>query len=188
MKRQRGAAPSQRHGSIKRDQATRQMILRLLMLGWSQERIAKKLHRSARQVRYIESRPSFVAEFEALQREYFRGVDQQMRRLLKSANLTIKRLMKHKDWRARAWAVEQTMRVHGRYLDRLDLTGSLTHTVEGQVDHRHAHVVGYIPPEQMTPEVSTKVRELLALTRPKPPGNDKLLGMNGNGHDEDKPR
>jgi hypothetical protein len=144
---------------LRRD-AQRQMIARLLMMGWGIERIARKLHVTSRAVRYHISTPDFETLFTRLQREHLARVDRQMNALLPGAVDTLEKLLKHPDWKARDAAISHILRIHGKYLDRIDLTGQLDHT--GSVRHVQAELVDETP---WTDEMRTKARELLALQR-----------------------
>src|SRR6267378_7998319 len=63
----------------------RQVIARFVLLGWDAERIARKLGRSARAIRYAISTPEFETDFQRLQKEQFKAVDRQMGALLGAA-------------------------------------------------------------------------------------------------------
>lgn len=151
-----------------RNETQRQVIARLLLLGWTAERIARKLHRTSRAIRYAISTPEFQTLYADLQRDHLRHVDRQMSALLLGAVEALMRLLKHPDWRAREAAVEKVLRVHGRYIEKLDISGSLTHG--GTIQHAHDHqgrftgeiLTGEI---ELSDEMRVKARELLEMAR-----------------------
>jgi hypothetical protein len=139
--------------------ATRERIARLLLLGWTGERIAERLNCSTRQVRYAVATPEFQTLFDHLQKEHFKALDQKMHRLLHGAVTALHRQLKHPDWRARDAAIEKVLRVHGRYVEKLDLTG--------QVDHQHRF--GVLPEAVMTDEMRHRAARSLGVRIPRPP-------------------
>jgi hypothetical protein len=79
--------------------------------------------------------------------------------LLNGAVDGLERLLKHHDWRARDAAISHILRIHVKYIDRVDLTGSLEHS--GNVRHVHAELME----GPMSDEMRAKARELLALQK-----------------------
>ena len=116
-----------------RYERNRQLIARWLLLGSSCERIAKRLHVTARTVRYQITTPAFQELYATLQREHFERLDRKMGGLLMGAVKTLNKMLKDPDWKARDAAVEKILKMHGRFVERLDLTGSLDHT--GAIAH-----------------------------------------------------
>ena len=147
-----------------RNETQRQVIARLLLLGWTAERIARKLHRTSRMIRYAISTAEFQTLYADLQREHLGRVDRQMSALLLGAVEALMRMLKNPDWRARDAAIEKVLRVHGRYVEKYDISGSLTHRYEH--DHQ-GRFTGEILEGQieMSEEVRTKARELLEMAR-----------------------
>jgi hypothetical protein len=171
------------HDLSLRHQHEHQVIARLMLLGWTINRIARQLHRTPRAIRYTIATPVFRSRFDELQREFFAGLDRRTTHLLQVAILTLQRMLRHPDWRARATAIDHVLHLHGRYVDSIDL--------RGRVQHAHAHThepslvrFGELPVEAMTDEMKTKMRELLALVRqgqerrPLPAG---MIAPNANG-------
>jgi hypothetical protein len=146
-----------------RSNAQRELIARLLLLGWTSERIARHLRCSARAVRYCVSREEFQALFAEYQRDYFKRLDHKMSRLLRLAVDQLAKQLKHPDWRARDAAIEKVLRVHGRYIEKFDLIGTLDHT--GHVRQVHQHQLAIAP--SMTDEQRTLARQLLESMRGK---------------------
>jgi len=147
-----------------RHEAHRQLVARLLFLGWSGERIARKLHCTVRSVRHCIATPEFQSVFADYQREQLATVDHRMAALLGEAISTLDRLLKHPDWRAKDAAIEKILRIHGRYIEKLDLVG--------RVEHQHTVATpsggvlfGELPEALMIAETRGKVRELLMLLR-----------------------
>src|SRR5262245_51325498 len=158
-----------------RTETQRQLIARLLLLGCTAEQIARKLGRTSRAIRYLISKPEFEPLFAALQQEQLKILDRKMSSLLHAALKALAKMLKHPDWRAREAAAEKILRMHARFVERIDVTGRLDHT--GQVVHQHQ--LGVIPPGQMTDEQRVLARRLLQTTKPTrqlPP-----IFTNGNG-------
>ena len=153
-----------------RHEAHRQLVARLLFLGWSGERIARKLHCTVRSVRHCIATPEFRTVFADYQREQLATVDHRMGALLGEAISTLDRLLKHPDWRAKDAAIEKILRIHGKYLERLDLVG--------RVDHHHH--TGSAPEIVMSEETRAQLREALTLWRQHQPRTlPSLVTRNG---------
>jgi hypothetical protein len=135
--------------------AQRQLIARLLLLGWTAERIGKRLGCTARAVRYTISKPKFQELFERLQEEQLKALDHKMSRLLHRAARTLERQLRDRDWRCRASAIETIVKMHGRYIEKRDVSSTVDHT--GHVGHVHHHQLEPI----MTDEQRALARELL---------------------------
>src|SRR5262245_37480183 len=133
----------------------RQRIVRLLWMGWTASQIADRLGCSVRQVQYLMNTPKFQADFDAYQKAQFKLLDHRLRSMLDTAVLTLLRLLRHPDWRARDAAIEKVLKIHGRYIDRLDI-------VE-RVDHPASDELTLDSP--MSDEMRFHVRELLRLQR-----------------------
>jgi hypothetical protein len=82
-----------------------------------------------------------------------------MSALLQGAVEALERMLRNKDWKARDSAISHILRIHGKYIDRVDLTGQLDHT--GSVRHVHAELVE----GSMSDEMRAKAMELLKLQR-----------------------
>ena len=65
------------------------------------------------------------------------------------------RLLRHPDWRARDAAIEKVLKIHGRYIDRLDIVERVDQTPSNQLTFDRP----------MTAEMRTHARELLRLYR-----------------------
>ena len=140
-----------------RYETQRQWIARLLLLGWTAEQIARHVGRTPRAIRYAISTPEFQTLYAQLQREQLKVLDRRMSRLLLAAVKALARMLKHSDCRARDAATEKILRMHAKYVERIDLTGTLDHT--GQVSH--VHQLGLGPMDDMTDEQRTLARQLL---------------------------
>jgi hypothetical protein len=148
-----------------RVETQRQVIARLLLLGWTAERIARKLHCTSRAVRYAISTDEFQTVYAELKRDHLSRVDRQMSALLLGAVDALGRLLKHQDWRARDAALQHILRIHGKYIDKIDITSQVDHS--GRIQHAHDHLGRFmgLPEGPMTDELRVKTRELLAAVR-----------------------
>jgi hypothetical protein len=142
-----------------RRQTQRETIARLLLLGWTAERVARRMGVTARAIRYHLATPEFEVLYAKLHGEYLQRVDRQMSALLGGAVEALEKILKHPDWRAKDAAVEKILRVHGKYVEKFDITGTLEHTGPAQL--RQVELV----PEGMSDEMCQKARELLAMQR-----------------------
>jgi len=84
-----------------RRQTQRETIARLLLMGWTAERVARRMGVTARAIRYHISTPEFEALYAKLQREHLGRVGRQLGSLLNGAVDALERLLKNTDWRAR---------------------------------------------------------------------------------------
>jgi hypothetical protein len=98
-----------------------------------------------------------------LEQDYFSALDRKIKTTLDLGVNALIRQLKHSDWRARDAAVEKIFRLHGRYIDRIDVRGSLNYS--GQVHHQHEHQLRLDEDVLMTDEMRQKATELLKLTR-----------------------
>jgi hypothetical protein len=142
-----------------RYETQRQTIARLLLLGWTAERVARKMGCTARAIRYHISTPEFEALYGKLQREYLQRVDRKLGSLLNGAVDALERMLRHKDWKARDAALQHIFKIHGKYVERFDITGTLD--PRGQVRHVEAELVE----GPMSDEMRAKATELLQLQR-----------------------
>jgi hypothetical protein len=156
MKRKRRNPRNLRH------ETQHQLIARLLLLGWTGERIARRVGRSSRAVRYTISTPRFLELFDRLQQEQLKSLDRKMSRLLHSAVKELAKRLKHKDWRARDAAAEKILRMHAKFVERIDITGSVDH--KGAIGHAHQHQLAMGP--DWTEEQRTVARLLLQSMKP----------------------
>jgi len=143
-----------------RRQTQRETIARLLLLGMTAERVARKMGVTARAIRYHVSTPEFEVLYAKLQGEYLQRIDRKLGSLLNGAVDTLEKLLKHSDWRARDAAIQHIFKIHGRYIDKIDVTGNLDHS--GRIHHVQAELVDETP---WTDEMRDKARELLRLQR-----------------------
>jgi hypothetical protein len=141
-----------------RRETQQRVIATFLLLGWSVARIARKLHCSDRAIRWRMDQEEFQKLFDGLQREHFQRVHRKLGSLLHGAVDTLERLLKHSDWRARNAALEHIFKIHGKYVERFDITGQLEHV---------RPVVGELVDDQppWSDEMRDKARELLRLQR-----------------------
>ena len=145
-------------------QHRRELICRLLLVGSTAEAIAKRLHVSSRTIRDVVASATFQRRFAELQREYLTVVDRRIARLLHRALKALVRLLKRPDWRAVDAAIDKVLRLHAKYVERIDITGSactLTHP---------GHPLQQ-PLDDMSPEQRLLAREFLksfrTATRPR---------------------
>ena len=147
-----------------RYETQRQVIARLLLLGWSTQRIATRVGCTARMVRAKISTQEFQKLFAELQHELYQHIDRRIHKLLDKAVTALFRMLRHRDWRARDAAVEKILRMHAKYVERIDVTGTLEHT--SPVSHDVNHHLLRLPMDDMTPEQRTLARRLLQSVRP----------------------
>jgi hypothetical protein len=83
-----------------------------------------------------------------------------MHALLHGAVDTLEKLLRHPDWKARESAVAHVLRIHGKFIDRIDVTGTLEH--RGPLQLRQVELV---EGSSMTDEMRAKATELLKLQR-----------------------
>ena len=81
------------------------------------------------------------------------------------------------------------LKLAGRWIEKLDVTGNLDLDHTGIVNHQHQHTIGFIPPEQMTDEMRLHMRRILDLTRSTQPSKmlarvNPINGDNGNEHED----
>jgi hypothetical protein len=112
-------------------------------------------------VRYAISTPKFHELFDRLQQEQLKTLDRKMSRLLHSAVKTLAKMLKHKDWRARDAAAEKILRMHSKFVERVDITGSVDH--KGAIGHAHQHQLAIGP--DWTEEQRAAARLLIQSTR-----------------------
>ena len=177
-----------------RVETQRQVIARLLLLGWTAERIARKLHCTSRAIRYAISTDEFQTLYADLQRAHLSRVDRHMSALLLGAVEALDRMLRNPDWRAKSAAVDHILRVHGKYIEKFDVSGSLTHGGTVQHDHqgRFMREGDLLPADMMTDELRIKTRDLLAefrkLREPRAlPArlSDPSRPTNGQAHDDE---
>ena len=150
-------------------QNRREWIARLLLCGWTAERIARKFHCTARTIRKVIATPTFQARFRDLQRDQLKRVDLKLARLLYRAVRALARQLRHRDWKARDAAIDKVLRLHAKYVERIDVTGSactLTHPSSPLQQ----------PMDDMSPEQRLLAREFLKSMRAQrqPP---RILGV-----------
>jgi hypothetical protein len=141
-----------------RKEATRQTVARLLLLGWSLERIARRLHCHHRTITRAISTAEFQTLYTTLQREHLARIDHHCSALLDGAINGLEKMLRHSDWRCRDSAIEKILRIHGKFIERIDVSGSLDHRAQGQ--RGDWELV-----EGMTDEMRQKALELLRLQR-----------------------
>ena len=77
-----------------RRQTQRGTIARLLLMGWTAERVARRMGVTARAIRYHISTPEFEVLYAKLQREHLARVDRQLGSLLNGAVDALDRMLK----------------------------------------------------------------------------------------------
>jgi hypothetical protein len=142
-----------------RRQYQRELIARLLLMGWTAEKVGRKMKVTPRAIRYAISTPEFEALYAKLQGEYLQRVDRKMGALLGGAVEALEKMLKHPDWRAKDAAVEKILRVHGKYVEKFDISGTLEHT--GPLQLRQVELVE----GGMSDEMRAKAAALLKLQR-----------------------
>jgi hypothetical protein len=141
----------------------RQMIARYLLLGWNARKIARRLGCQETAVRYAMAQPEFAELFQKLQSERLSKLDGEINEMLFEAVTALRKQLKHRDQKWVDAAIEKVFLLHGRYVQRIDVSGSLL----GHVSHQHAHGVklGVIPDEMLSDEQRVLMRQLLASVR-----------------------
>ena len=137
-----------------RRQVQQRTIAHLMMLGWTVERIARRMHCTARAIRYAIDKPDFQQLSAEMQREASAIMHRKMTSLLGGAVDALEKLLKHPAWQARDAAIEKVMRVHGKIIDDVDVRDTVTR-VEAEV----------VPETGMTEQMRRRAMELLALAR-----------------------
>ena len=135
-------------------------LARLLLAGQTLVEAGQRLKKSRHYLLSITQFPEFQAYLADLEQDYFSALDRKIKNTLDLGVNALIRQLKNKDWRARDSAIEKVFRLHGRYIDRVDLRGSLNYT--GQVTHQHQLGLDDGP---MTDELRQKTAEVLALLR-----------------------
>jgi hypothetical protein len=146
-----------------RMEARRQLIARLMLCrNWNAKQIARRLHTTARVVRYEISSAEFATVYADLQREYFQQIDRATtsvwRAALPEAIETLRRLLHHKDWRARQAAAELIL---GGWHPVLEAIAA------GRLDPHHS--TGATPELVLDEVTRAQVREALTLYRQQLP-------------------
>jgi len=83
--------------------------------------------------------PEFADVFKELQEEHFKHIGRKMDSLLLKAFDTLHRMLSDPDWKARDAAIEKILRVHGRYIEQIAISGHVHYS--GDVQHDHAHTL-----------------------------------------------
>jgi hypothetical protein len=162
-----------------------ELIARFLLMGWTARAIARHLHVKEERVRYAVATPEFETLTKKLLAEHLQVLDRKIEHLLYAAVRALQKQLRHRDWRARASAIEQILKIHGRAPGSVSIMGQVNHT--SQVSHQHVLVVGE---REMSDEERRLVYQLLALRKPKPkqlppgPTNPVLTNRNGDGHED----
>jgi hypothetical protein len=157
-KRQKLARRHLPMGVALRTETRRELVARLLILSWSTERIARTLGMSTKSIHRIIGTPEVERIYQDLQQQQLKHVDRRLGHLLNGAVDALERLLRHNDWKARDAALQHIFRIHGRFIDKVDLT-----------DHRGEvrQVQGELLPHEMemTDEMRLHARQLLAVQR-----------------------
>jgi hypothetical protein len=158
-KRQKLARRHTPMGVALRTETRRELVARLLIMSWSTERIARRLGMSTKSIHRIIGTPEFERIYQDLQQQQLKHVDRRLGHLLNGAVDALEKLLTNKDWKARDAALQHIFRIHGRFIDKVD--------VSGQLDHRSQvrHVEGELMEDAMTDDMRLKARELLSLQR-----------------------
>src|SRR5437867_2834842 len=109
-----------------RHETNRQMIARLMLIGWRAERIAKRLHVTSRTVRYAIATPQFQELYEGLQRERLAKLDRRINNLLPKAIKVLHRHLHDRDPWVRDEAVKTVRKMHQRLIEKIDVSATLT--------------------------------------------------------------
>jgi hypothetical protein len=136
-------------------------LARLLLAGHTLTSAASRLRRNYRYLMTVTQLPEFKAYLAQLETDYFAALDKKIKRLLHAGVDALFTQLRSKDWRAVDAAIEKIFRLHGRYIDKIDLTHRVQH--DGTVQHAHEHQLQF--DDGMPYELRTKAREFLALTR-----------------------
>jgi hypothetical protein len=165
---------------------------RLLLAGYTITSAAARLKRNRQYLVSVVALPEFKTYLAELEADYFNALDRRIKSTLDLGINALIRQLRNKDWRARDSAIEKIFRLHGRYIDRIDVRGSLSYS--GQVTHQHGHHLS-LEDTTMTDEMRQRAMEFLNLARqqqaPKalpPRFTDSQLthqSPNGSGQDDD---
>jgi hypothetical protein len=102
---------------------------------------------------------TFIKYLDELEKDLFRAVDKRISLLLLETVATLRRLLRHQDWQANIEAVDRVLRMHGRYIEKLDIRGTVQHAHSGTVGVVGA--IGHLSEEEMTDEMRDHARALL---------------------------
>jgi hypothetical protein len=186
MKKKRGRPRHSKSATMAlRRQTQREIIARLLLMGWTAEKVARKMHVTPRAIRYCLASPEFEVLYAKLQQERYQAIDRKMSALLGGAVEALEKMLKHPDWRAKDAAVEKILKVHGRFVEKFDITGTLEHTGPGQLRQ-----VDLVEGGSMTDEMRQKATELLKLQRAMFPPKAlpaRIASQDSQHHDEHHP-
>jgi hypothetical protein len=168
-----------------RRQTQRETFARLLLMGWTTEKIARKLHVTPRAIRYAIESPEFLALYTKLQQERYKVIDRKMDALLGGAVESLEKMLSHKDWKANDAALNHIFCIHGKFVDRFAISGTLEHT--GPLQLRQVELIEGAA-GGMTDEMRAKAAELLRLQRAMFPRQlPARIGQDSSHHDEHHP-
>ena len=155
-----------------RHEAYQSAIARFLFLGWSAERIARRLGCSAKRVRYQIATPEFTEFFEKYQHERFKDLDHKIASLLPAAVDQLAKLLHHKNWKARNAAISRILDTNAPVLQRM-----VFRRLEAQRPLNPIGRVQILPPmDDLTDQQRAAARDLLKMfrgTHPRPSLPDK---------------
>ena len=170
-------------------------LARLLLAGQTLVEAGRRLKRNRQYLVSVTALPEFKTYMAELEADYFSALDRKIKNTLDLGINALIRQLRNKDWRCRSDALEKIFRLHGRYIDRIDVRGSLNYT--GQITHQHHHQLR-LEDTPMTDEMRQRATELLTLARqqrePKalaPRFTSAALthqSPNGSGQDDEDPR
>ena len=139
-------------------------MARMFLAGRSVAEVSRRTGKGVGHLMKLAATPPFRRYYRRLQVEYFRMVDVRIHRLLDSTVSALMVQLRNRDWRAVDAAIEKVLRIHGRYIEKIDVG---VHHTSDVVEHhvKGAIALGVIPDAVMTPEIRKQARELLSATR-----------------------
>jgi hypothetical protein len=125
--------------------------------GWSTKRIANALHCSADTVRDLKGTVEFQTRYAQYERQQLERMDRALVAMLTEGITTLRRQLRHRDPWVRDAAIEKILKIHGKYVEKLDITARLD----------HARQPGWWegPQDDMSDEQRVLARELLKAAR-----------------------
>src|SRR6266446_1394493 len=95
-----------------------QLVARMLVRGWTATKIARKLSRTPRAIRYLVGTPEFGAVYAKYEAEVLDVEDRKVRRLWPTTVRRLLRLLNHPDPRIALDAIDQVRTMLGPVLER----------------------------------------------------------------------
>jgi len=148
------------------------LVARLMVCGWPATKIARRLHRTPRAIRYLVGTPEFGAVYAQYEAEVLEVEDRKVRRLWPTTVRRLLRLLKHPDPRIALDAIDQVHTMLGPLIER-----HVAQALERPAGSRSGFVAegnaaGVIPAEVVTDESRELARQLMRSIRAAQPQRD----------------